>query len=579
MSELKEFAYALDVSYVNSFAYSKETKNSSFAFDIALSLQKHKNLLNFVSKLHRKDLDDCLRTHTDKYLRAFENTNRSKDDITKFRAAITEIMDALHTPKSNIGIETSDLDLLGERVYTVVKNAQLLFAEQAHNQKAKDAIQANSIVLSIDHLNYEDQTALMERIVLIKEIWDIENAEDANKDGVKYKFHKNPKLQLKLKGNETIDQVFASIIHLMAERVSVLDKLTDEQLIHLYDRIKNAEWSDPSIPLLLLKIHDESQFRYSYNRLTDSGYELLNRFQSYDAIMHQIKLLEFATLEAYLLHSLSFPNKFLQALSKHIDNLRALNVHKNEDLAQMLRRIDTRIHHMHEQEKEGVKSSLLSVKAKLDQSLEARIQKKYLELDKFTIHALQDRYKKVFENINKLFDQNEEHKEILHNMFIEKVTHDFYLPNLSNSIDKLRKMALLQADVKNQLSQIDLVDIFIGNDLHNKIASFDFKKVAINPNIKSASDYVYAIIKEIITSCSAFQLEILYKPLAKASNLNVLKKHLKDRIIQQIHQRTSITKMMYSIVRGRKKEYDRLKHVKKTIKKNHLSHESDAIQG
>lgn len=563
MSELKEFAYALDVSYVNSFAHSKDTREASFAFDIAISLQKHKELLNFVSKMHRKDLDDCLRTHGDKYLRIFDNTNRSKDDIAQFKSAITEIMDTLHSPKSSTDIDSSDLDLLGERIYNVVKNAQLLFAEQAHNQKAKDAVQANSIVLSIDHLNYEDQTSLMARIVLIKEIWDIENSEDANKDGVKYKFHKNPKLQLKLKGDETIDQVFASIIRLMVEKVSVLDKLTDEQLIHLYDRIKNAEWSDPSIPLLLLKIHDESQFRYSYNRLTDSGYDLLNRFQNYDAIMHQIKLLEFATLDAYLLHNLRFPTKFLHALSKHIDNLRALNVHKNEDLAQMLRRIDTRIHHMHEQEKEGLKSSLLSVKAKLDKSLEASVQKKYLELDKFTIHALQDKYKETFKNTNKLFDKEEDHKSILHKMFIEKVTHDFYLPNLSNSIDKLRKMALLQSEVKSQLSQIDLVDIFIGNDLHNKIESFDFKKVAVNPNIKSSSDYVYAIIKEIITSCSAFQLEILYKPLAKAQSLNDLQKYLKDKVIKQIHQRTSITKMMYSIVRGRKKEYDRLKHVKK----------------
>ena len=43
--------------------------------------------------------------------------------------------------------------------------------------------------------------------------------------------------------------------------------------------------------------------------------------------------------------------------------------------------------------------------------------------------------------------------------------------------------------------------------------------------------------------------------------------HLKEEIVHQIHKRTSVGKMVFSIMRGKKKEYDKLGHIKKTLKK------------
>ena len=48
----------------------------------------------------------------------------------------------------------------------------------------------------------------------------------------------------------------------------------------LYDRIKNIEFYNHTMDNLLHKLHQEAQFRYSDNRIQDSDYELLKRFQN-----------------------------------------------------------------------------------------------------------------------------------------------------------------------------------------------------------------------------------------------------------------------------------------------------------
>ena len=95
----------------------------------------------------------------------------------------------------------------------------------------------------------------------------------------------------------------------------------------------------------------------------------------------------------------------------------------------------------------------------------------------------------------------------------------------------------------------------------------DFKYVSHDPDIKSADDYVNKLISEIVSKCSAFQLEILYKPLLNKEMHTEIQIHLKEEIAHQIHQRMSVGKMVFSIMRGKKKEYDKLKNIKKTIKK------------
>ena len=564
--ELKEFAHALNMGYITSFLQEKSLREVTFAKHIVASLYNSRKLLAFLSKMHSKDLEDCLKTHKIKYIRSLENQDNAQEEIATFEENLQKIFQALNALEVEEGIENSEIDLISERFYKIVKYAQLLFAEQSYNQQIKDNLQANALVLSLDKLDYDAQKKLLEKLLLVKEIWCIDNAIEANIEGIKYQFQYNPQQKLELKGGEDIDTIFNRAITLLTSDSLVLEQLSDEQLIHLYDRIKNYEWNCPTIPSLLLNLHDESQFRYSYNRLNDSGYELLNRFQSYDAIIHQIVSLEYAIVESYLINNSGFFNKFLKLLYKHTDNIRALGLNKDKNLNAILKKIETCLYHMPASEKENNQAALKSLKGKLGNSLESHVRKRYIDLDKFTIHTLQDKYESLFQNLENLLDDNVSGRQYLHDVLVSKLTHDFYLPNLSNSVDKLRNMVEYRKEVRRKLKQLNLVNIFLGKGMLNKIQSLDFKKISINPKIKVASDYVNLLIKEIIGNCSAFQLEVLYRPLVSDKELSKTQLYMKEEIIKEIHQRTSITKMIYSVVRGRKKEYDHLKHIKKTIK-------------
>ncbi len=564
--ELKDFAHSLNMSYINSFAQEEENKRETqFANNIVQSLHHNKHLFSFLSKLYRKDVADCLRTHGDKYIRGFESVKKSESEIADFRSKIVDILDSLNEEPKEQDLENQELNLIGERLYKILKNAQLLFAEQSHNTQAKDSMQALSIAFDCHTLDFDEQNALSDKLLQIKELWEINSSEAADAQSIKYKFHYDPMSRIKLQEIDDKNSAFEKIVVLLTGKSSTLDAISDEQLIHLYDRLKNLEWTAPSIPLLLNRIHDEAQFRYSYNRLSDSGYDLLNRFQSFDALMHQVDNLEFSIVESYLINNTNFINDSLNILNKHLDNIRGLGLTKDKNLGAIFKRVEAKIHHLSGSEQESCKSALTSLRSKLGNPLEANIQKRYMELDKFAKLTLQNRYNDLFEKLDLIIEEKDGHIDYIQELFVKKLTKDFYLPNLSNSIDKLRKMTEYRLEVSRLLSQLHLADIFLGEGLLNKIPSLDFKHVSLDPEIKTANDYVDKLISEIVTKCSSFQLEVLYKPLLSNDIHTEVQVHLKEEIIHQIHQRTSVGKMVFSIVRGKKKEYDQLKNI---VKKN-----------
>ncbi len=566
--ELKAFSYDLNMSYIDSFAQEPGTAHKSlFAKNIVQSLYQNKHLFSLLSKLHRQDLDDCLRTHGDKYIRSFTEAKRPESEIAAFRKKIVSITDSLKEESQKTSFENQELNLISERLYKILKNAQVLFAEQSHNTQAKNSLQALAIAYSCYTLNYDEQNILSDKLLQIKELWTIDSIESADTQGIKYKFHQDPLSRIKLQEIDDNNSAFEKIIILLTRKLSTLGTLSDEQLTRLYDRNKNLEWSFSAIPLLLNRIHNEAQFRYSYNRLSDSGYELLNRFQSFDALAHQIDNLEFSVMESFLINNTNFINNTLLFFTKHADNILGLVLGKDKNLGALFTRIESKIHQLPGTEQETCKVALSSFRGKLGDSLEANIQKRYIELDHFAKLTLQNRYNNLFEKFDLIVEEKEGYIDYIQELFVKKLTRDFYLPNLSNSIDKLRKMADDRSRVSTLLSQLHLADIFLGKGLLNKIPSLDFKYVSHDPDIKSADDYVNKLISEIVSKCSAFQLEILYKPLLNKEMHTEIQIHLKEEIAHQIHQRMSVGKMVFSIMRGKKKEYDKLKNIKKTIKK------------
>jgi hypothetical protein len=71
------------------------------------------------------------------------------------------------------------------------------------------------------------------------------------------------------------------------------------------------------------------------------------------------------------------------------------------------------------------------------------------------------------------------------------------------------------------------------------------------------------LIDNICVNINAFQLETLYKSVAYNTKLTAMQLLLIDSIKIQIKQRMTVRKLLYSIVSGKKKEYDKLKLLKK----------------
>jgi hypothetical protein len=564
--EVKDFSHSLSMGYIDSFAQEEGGKRESMlANNIIQSLYKYKHLFLYLSNLYRKDLEDTLRTHEKQYIENFRHAKKPESEITDFQKKVIDIVEHLNEKAEGQTLENQELKFVGERIHKIVRNAQLLFAEQSNNNQVKISLQACSIAFSCYCLKYNEQNALYEQLLQVKELWEISDANSANPQSIKYKFHYDTMSRLQLIEYDDAISSFEQTVVLLTGQLSTLDTLTDEQIIHLYDRFKNLEWTYQSTPLLLNRLHEEAQFRYSYNRLSDAGYDLLNRFQSFDTLLHQIDNFEFAIIESYLINNSSFTGNTLELLSKRTENIRGLALTKDKNLEAIFKKIDSKIHHMSGSQQKNSESKFKSLQSEINQSLEATIQKQYVELDKFTELTLQKRYRSLFKKLDAIIEEKENYVEYIQELFIKKITKDFYLPNLSNSLDKLRKMRGSKLKVSLLLSQLNLADIFLKDCSLNKILSLDFKHATPGSEIKTPIDYVHKLISNIVSMCSAFQLETLYKPLLNKDLKTETQTYLKEEITRQIHERTSIGKMMLSIARGQKKEFDLLESIKKDL--------------
>ena len=112
------------------------------------------------------------------------------------------------------------------------------------------------------------------------------------------------------------------------------------------------------------------------------------------------------------------------------------------------------------------------------------------------------------------------------------------------------------------LSELNFLTIFSPGNFNN-ITSFDFRKSEKIIALISPVEYVKSLIDSICLNINAFQQETLYKSVAYNIKLTTAQVLLIDSIKIQIKQRMTVRKLLYSIVSGKKKEYDKLKLLKK----------------
>ena len=249
------------------------------------------------------------------------------------------------------------------------------------------------------------------------------------------------------------------------------------------------------------------------------------------------------------------------SIAKHSHNIKALSINKDENFLKILGHIDKKLSN----QSKGVDGSLAmlsSLKSSLNKLLPSHVKKRYSELDYFHNIALRKKYSNLFLNIISIFEGSENANKFLQNILTHRLASDYYLPHLSNSIDKLRIQALDRKKVVSLLSELNFLTIFSPGNFNN-ITSFNFRKSGKVIELKTPVEYIKSLIDNICVNINAFQLETLYKSVAYNTKLTAMQLLLMDSIKIQIKQRMTVRKLLYSIVSGKKKEYDKLKLLKK----------------
>ena len=532
---------------------------------IMIALNNSKDILSLLSKIHRQDLTDSVKTHGARYLQEYAKYKELKDDACVFEKSLTGVLEKLSiADKNKITLEHSETDLLSERFYKILRKIQMFFANQSQNKDSIEFVHASSIVYRIKNVNFSEQNALIDLLMFIKELWNIAykvtKSEELN---IAERFYLDPTDILQINASEfDAEAIFNIIVHaLTSSEDSILMCLQDEHLLSLYDRLKDYEGSVPTVLELLQKIYTEAQFRYSYNRLSDTGYQLLSRFQSFDAINHQIENLEFNILEAYLFKKSNFTKEILLNIAKHSDNIRALSMNKDENLHKILNHINKKLNNQ-SKGADGRVAMLSGLKDSLNKFLPSHVKKRYSELDKFNNSVLQKKYGSLFINIMSIFEGTDNANKFLQNILTQRLATDYYLPHLSSSIDKLRLQALNRKQVISLLSELNFLDIFSPGNFNN-ITSFNFRKINKSNELRTPLEYVKLLVEDICFHINAFQLETLYKSVAYNTVSTKTQTMLMDSIRTQIRQRMTVRKLLYSIISGKKKEYDKLRLLKK----------------
>ncbi len=560
---LKNYAFELAQDYIRAKQHEIENYDANFAFNIINTLNKYKQNLLLLNKIHRHDLLDSIEAHTDRYLASMINCEFAQKNINQYKLGIAEITNFLKEHNKSIeetNVDNHEPDPLRLKMNKITNNIRLLLAQKNHNIAAADRLQACNIVYAIDSIDYNNQEDLIEKLLLVKEIWSIENLNDAQNQSIKYKFQNNIAHFINGDFNNSIG-VFNYLINLLSNSYSTLPNLTDQQIINLYNRLRNHELSNEHIVTLIDRIQKEARIRYSYNRLSDSEYELINLFQNLDTLVFHQGKLKFGIIKAYLLHKENFAERLINLLLEQADNIRAFSLNNDEILISILKRINLALT---TEDSANENEQLINLRNILSTCLEINIQKKYSNLDKYTMLTLVRKYTNLFSQIEQLLNNDDSSKLFLREGFIKMITKEFHLHNLSNSVEKIRQSSFEKEKIKEVLMKLHLEEIFINNGVNNEIKDLDFKQISNHSDIKKSDDYIRHILKYIVSISNASQLNILYKPQLSESKSSEFQLYLRQEIKNEIISRTSFSKMIKAIFTGNKKEYDQLCNLKKT---------------
>ena len=568
--QLTSAASSLANAYASSLVQPSELQISFFAYSIIKNLSSFSDLLNYSSKETLQDLKDSLLTHITRHINNWKQHEQSSSLIDDFNITNQKLI-----KKTDVKINQQQEQLLNyeeiilrEAIIDFLQNNISLFKEQNYNQKAINKLLSLTITLNVNYESLKFKLQLADNLSFYKELWQLEfdNINNFLIELYGSNFEKIKQINI-----ENTENGLAKIGEYFINN-NILQQISDENIINIYDRNKNSDFENVAINPILQDIHYEAQFRYSYNRLSDSGYELLKRFQSYDTILHQIENSEFALVETFLLRNENFNHEILMAIAKHSDNIKAVGGARNSSLSRIINHVSAGLEQHGRIHDSRSHTNIASIRAKLASSLEPQILKRYIELDKFTVNRLKNKYINLYENIKILGEGKTDNKSFLNQIIIRRLAQDYYVANMSNSMSRLRAMSLERTQIIKDLSNINFASLF-GSEKTNNFTTLNFRKQIINSNIKNSEEYIDNIIGIIVKNCSASQLEELYKPIIN-KKLSQIEQKIKYQIKAEIKARTSLSKIIYSLFAGKKNEYRKLWQ----LKQNYQQLNSDDIK-
>jgi len=393
--QFANFLSSLNLEYILSKQrYSDvDFKEAWLGFGIVKALLENCDILKYASRSSKKELLESLELHKDRYIETLEKEEDLPEMSSIFKSNVEELISRLDY-SFNTAQVSGDPDSTKELTSNLLRYCQNLF--EGEDQKAVNKLQAFSIAFSIS-LPHAQQLELVDKLLLVKELWQLINAKSKSENNLKFLVHSNLPQMLRDLNVHSADEAIDRIIQLCVNEYHVLSAVTSEHLIALYDRIKKVKFKSATILNLLHDIHRESQFRYNHVHLNSADYELNKRFESYDAISRQIEHSEFLISESFLLKGFNnYCHEVLLAITKHIDSIKAVGVTACEELEFIVSQIESNASQHKSQCRKRIHRMLDSIKQKLSQKLSDALSKRYSGLDNFTAFALK---KTIFQSI------------------------------------------------------------------------------------------------------------------------------------------------------------------------------------
>lgn len=452
-------------------------------------------------------------------------------------------------------------DALSYVIKEIFKNSLLYLKNGKYNYEGALNIEAKIISLRAPGLK-EGQIAELESLLInSKELWKPKGEKEIFDSGTRF----GASFDSIWEGRKFSDakSAFGAAVKSFVYGYRVLEYISDDDIINLYDRLKNSFDGEETIYGLLSAIHREAAFRYGHGRLSDSEYSVLEKFQEYDAVKAQIENAAFSVAEAFLLKKTDFIDEILTILSRNADNLRALGWSGSEAfrfLSGVLVKSD-RVN-----SDSGAASLFKSINDHISKEPDRRFRNRYSDLDSFSVKDLGQKYSELFLTAANLIKGVEE-RAFLENSVVGRLAQNYRPSGRAASVAEARALEKGAEKIKAYLGEINFVKIFYPK-CPNKIHTLNFKKQLARAKYKDPESYLDSVLKILLHKATSVQLNRFFdvvreNPSGKAAaRLEIL-------LAKQIRNRTTVSRMLYSFFSGRRDEFKSLKLMLDSLEDRH----------